>query len=152
MARPFDLDRPRPKIDAAYPHRRCFRRPHAGEEQGVEEREIRIVLPRLLGAHLPPLRFEVVQNLIPLLSRERRRAWNYLLPPPHFRKRERCRDIILPRVAHHCAQRSADSLSASGDSVANFSLATTERFKDRSGARQERTEWHRMTGLQQCVH
>src|SRR5271156_4722801 len=32
----------------------------------------------------------------------------------------------------------------SGDSVANFSLATTERFKDRSGAQQERTEWHRI--------
>ena len=32
----------------------------------------------------------------------------------------------------------------SGDSVANFSLATTERFKDRDGARQERTEWHRI--------
>src|SRR5271163_4789703 len=32
----------------------------------------------------------------------------------------------------------------SGDSVATFSLATTERFKDRSGARQERTEWHRI--------
>jgi single stranded DNA-binding protein len=27
----------------------------------------------------------------------------------------------------------------SGDSVANFSLATTERFKDRNGERQERT-------------
>jgi single-strand DNA-binding protein len=32
----------------------------------------------------------------------------------------------------------------SGNSVANFSLATTERFTDRSGARQERTEWHRI--------
>ncbi len=32
----------------------------------------------------------------------------------------------------------------SGDSVANFSLATTERFTDRNGARQERTEWHRI--------
>ena len=32
----------------------------------------------------------------------------------------------------------------SGDSVANFSLATTERYTDRSGARQERTEWHRI--------
>jgi single-strand DNA-binding protein len=31
-----------------------------------------------------------------------------------------------------------------GDSVANFSLATTERFKDRNGAKQERTEWHRI--------
>jgi single-strand DNA-binding protein len=32
----------------------------------------------------------------------------------------------------------------SGDSVANFSLATTERFKGRNGERQERTEWHRI--------
>src|SRR5271154_5906271 len=32
----------------------------------------------------------------------------------------------------------------SGDSVANFSIATTERFVDRSGNRQERTEWHRI--------
>src|SRR5574344_626425 len=29
-----------------------------------------------------------------------------------------------------------------GASVANFTLATSERFKDRSGAPQERTEWH----------
>ena len=28
--------------------------------------------------------------------------------------------------------------------MANFSLATTERFTDRNGARQERTEWHRV--------
>jgi single-strand DNA-binding protein len=32
----------------------------------------------------------------------------------------------------------------SGDVVANFSVATTERFKDRSGNRQERTVWHRV--------
>lgn len=32
----------------------------------------------------------------------------------------------------------------SGQSVANFSIATTESFNDRSGARQERTEWHRI--------
>jgi single-strand DNA-binding protein len=30
----------------------------------------------------------------------------------------------------------------SGQPVATFSLATTEVFNDRSGARQERTEWH----------
>ena len=30
----------------------------------------------------------------------------------------------------------------SGASVANFTLATSERFKDRSGAAQEKTEWH----------
>ncbi len=29
-----------------------------------------------------------------------------------------------------------------GGSVANFTVATSERFKDRSGAMQERTEWH----------
>jgi single-strand DNA-binding protein len=28
--------------------------------------------------------------------------------------------------------------------VANFSLATTERFKDRGGVRRDRTEWHRI--------
>jgi len=32
----------------------------------------------------------------------------------------------------------------SGQSVANFSIATTENFNDRSGAKQERTEWHRI--------
>lgn len=30
----------------------------------------------------------------------------------------------------------------SGDAVANFSIATSENFKDRSGNKQERTEWH----------
>lgn len=29
-----------------------------------------------------------------------------------------------------------------GDSVANFSLATNERWRDRYGNKQERTEWH----------
>jgi single-strand DNA-binding protein len=32
--------------------------------------------------------------------------------------------------------------TTSGTAVANFSLATTERFKDRSGEFQKRTEWH----------
>jgi single-strand DNA-binding protein len=30
----------------------------------------------------------------------------------------------------------------SGDPVANFSLATTDQWKDKSGQKQERTEWH----------
>ena len=30
-----------------------------------------------------------------------------------------------------------------GTAVANFSLATTERWKDRDGQQQEHTEWHR---------
>ena len=32
----------------------------------------------------------------------------------------------------------------SGGSVANLSVATAERWKDRDGNRQERTEWHRV--------
>jgi len=32
----------------------------------------------------------------------------------------------------------------SGDPVANFSLATSEQWTDKSGQKQERTEWHRV--------
>ncbi|MEM8998295.1 MAG: single-stranded DNA-binding protein, partial [Acidobacteriota bacterium] len=32
--------------------------------------------------------------------------------------------------------------TASGQSVANFSVATTRRWNDRDGNRQEQTEWH----------
>lgn len=32
----------------------------------------------------------------------------------------------------------------SGTAVATFRIATTERYNDRSGERQERTEWHRI--------
>lgn len=32
----------------------------------------------------------------------------------------------------------------SGDPIANFSLATTESWKDRGGQKQERTDWHRV--------
>ena len=34
--------------------------------------------------------------------------------------------------------------SASGDRATRFSLATTERWKDRAGKPRERTEWHRI--------
>ncbi len=34
--------------------------------------------------------------------------------------------------------------TTSGQSVANFTLATNENFKDSSGNVQERTEWHRI--------
>ena len=39
------------------------------------------------------------------------------------------------------------ALPNSGQNVANFSLATTERFKDRNGSKQERTEWHRIVAF-----
>ncbi len=32
----------------------------------------------------------------------------------------------------------------SGAAIANFSIATTESFKDKEGNKQERTEWHRI--------
>jgi single-strand DNA-binding protein len=35
----------------------------------------------------------------------------------------------------------------SGQNVANFSLATTERFTDRNGDKQARTEWHRIVAF-----
>jgi single-strand DNA-binding protein len=34
--------------------------------------------------------------------------------------------------------------TADGTAVCNFRIATTERFKDRQGNTQERTEWHRV--------
>jgi single-strand DNA-binding protein len=34
--------------------------------------------------------------------------------------------------------------TGSGQAVANFTLATDSSFKDRSGERQKRTEWHRI--------
>ena len=35
-------------------------------------------------------------------------------------------------------------VTGSGQVVANFNIATTERWNDKSGQRQERTEWHRI--------
>lgn len=32
----------------------------------------------------------------------------------------------------------------SGEAVANFSIATTDTWKDKSGQRQDKTEWHRI--------
>lgn len=39
----------------------------------------------------------------------------------------------------------------SGQNVANFSLATTDRFADRGGTKQERTEWHRIVAFGQLA-
>lgn len=34
--------------------------------------------------------------------------------------------------------------NGSGQKIANFSIATSETWKDKSGERQEKTEWHRV--------
>lgn len=36
---------------------------------------------------------------------------------------------------------------ASGDAVANFSMATSESWKDKAGEKQEQTEWHRISAF-----
>jgi len=46
--------------------------------------------------------------------------------------------ILVGRLGKDPEVRSLDS----GDKVANFSLATNEYYKDQSGERKERTEWH----------
>lgn len=39
----------------------------------------------------------------------------------------------------------------SGAAVATFSMATSERFKDRSGEQQEKTEWHNIIAWRQLA-
>lgn len=41
--------------------------------------------------------------------------------------------------------------TANGTAVANFPIATTERFKDRSGQQQEKTEWHNIVAWRQLA-
>ncbi len=41
--------------------------------------------------------------------------------------------------------------TASGTAVCNFSLATTESYKDRDGNRQEKTEWHNIVVWRQLA-
>lgn len=48
--------------------------------------------------------------------------------------------IVLGRLG---ADPEVKSLS-SGNSVANFNIATSETWNDRDGQKQERTEWHRI--------
>lgn len=38
-----------------------------------------------------------------------------------------------------------------GDAVANISLATNKKWKDKQGQKQERTEWHRVTMYRQLA-
>jgi single-strand DNA-binding protein len=38
-----------------------------------------------------------------------------------------------------------------GEAVANFSMATTETWKDKQGARQEKTEWHNVVAYRKLA-
>jgi single-strand DNA-binding protein len=40
---------------------------------------------------------------------------------------------------------------SSGDKVANLSVATSERWKDKNGEKQEKTEWHKVTVFNQNI-
>jgi len=45
----------------------------------------------------------------------------------------------------HVGQDPETRYTPSGMAIANFSLATSETYKDKAGNKQERTEWHRVT-------
>jgi single-strand DNA-binding protein len=47
---------------------------------------------------------------------------------------------IVGRLGNDPEQR----FTTSGDAVCNFNMATTERWKDKAGEKQEKTEWHRI--------
>lgn len=48
--------------------------------------------------------------------------------------------LLIGRLGQEPEKR----ITPAGHSVVNISLATTDYFKDKSGNRQERTEWHRI--------
>lgn len=59
--------------------------------------------------------------------------------------------ILVGRLGHDPESR----FTGSGQQVANFSVATDETFKDRSGERKKRTEWHKLVAwgrLAEIVH
>jgi single-strand DNA-binding protein len=47
-------------------------------------------------------------------------------------------------VIGHVGSEPEVKYTTSGKAVANFSVATTEKWKDKDGNQQERTEWHRI--------
>jgi single-strand DNA-binding protein len=51
------------------------------------------------------------------------------------------RVVIVGRLGRDPESRFTNS----GDAVTNFSVATTERWKNKDGEQQEKTEWHRVT-------
>ena len=55
--------------------------------------------------------------------------------------------ILVGRLGRDPESRSMNS----GDKVVNLSLATSERWKNQSGERQEKTEWHRVVIFDQNI-
>lgn len=47
-------------------------------------------------------------------------------------------------ILGHLGQDPETRYTANGDAVCNLSIATSEQWKDKSGEKQERTEWHRI--------
>lgn len=45
----------------------------------------------------------------------------------------------------HCGKDPEVRYMPNGDAVANVSLATTDKWNDKNGDKQERTEWHRLS-------
>ena len=48
-------------------------------------------------------------------------------------------------IVGHLGKDPETRYTQSGDAVVNFSVATSEHWKDKNGEKQERTEWHRIT-------
>lgn len=45
----------------------------------------------------------------------------------------------------HLGRDPETKYTAGGDAIGNINIATSERWKDKAGEQQERTEWHRVT-------
>lgn len=48
-------------------------------------------------------------------------------------------------IVGNCGKDPETRYLPSGDAVTNVSVATSEKWKDKSGAQQEHTEWHRVS-------
>lgn len=48
-------------------------------------------------------------------------------------------------ILGNCARDAEIRHSADGSAIANLSIATNETWKDKSGEKQERTEWHKVS-------
>lgn len=51
------------------------------------------------------------------------------------------------QIIGHLGKDPESRVLPSGDAVSNFSVATTEKWKDKSGQQQEHTEWHRISAF-----